>query len=351
MKTLALVGAAHIHTPGFIKKLKERPDVRVKSVWDHDAARAALRAGELGAATVRSVKEVWADPEVEAAVICSETRLHGELVAAGAKAGKHLFVEKPLGMGAKDALAMAAAIRRAGVLFQTGYFVRGNPAYLCIREQLAAGSFGTVTRVRGSNCHAGALKGWFDKEWRWMADPKQAGCGGFGDLGTHSLDILLWLFGPVEAVAGRLAAGSARYPSCDELGEALLAFRSGVIGTLAASWDDVANPVSLLVAGTEGHAAVVSGQLFFQSAKVAGADGKTPWTALPAAWPHAFDLFLDALAGKAGAPLVTADEAAERSVVMEAIYRAAKAGSWVKLPKPADAKAPPKAKGKAKKKS
>src|SRR6476646_1308005 len=50
--TLALVGAAHIHTPGFIDLLKTRNDVRVKSVWDHDAARAEKRAKELQAEVV-----------------------------------------------------------------------------------------------------------------------------------------------------------------------------------------------------------------------------------------------------------------------------------------------------------
>jgi predicted dehydrogenase len=49
---------------------------------------------------------------------------------------------------------------------------------------------GKITRARGSNCHSGSLGGWFDKEYRWMADPKIAGVGAFGDLGTHKLDIL-----------------------------------------------------------------------------------------------------------------------------------------------------------------
>ena len=60
-----------------------------------------------------------------------------------------------------------------------------------------------------------------------------------------------------------------------------------------------------------------------------GADGKTPWTDLPEPWPHAFDLFLDALTGKQGVPLVGVQEAAYRSTVMEALYRAAEARCWV----------------------
>ena len=58
--------------------------------------------------------------------------------------------------------AMAASIEHAGVKFQTGYFMRGNPIHLFLREQIHRGNFGKITRVRGSNCHSGALGGWFD---------------------------------------------------------------------------------------------------------------------------------------------------------------------------------------------
>ena len=138
-----------------------------------------------------------------------------------------------------------------------------------------------------------------------MADPAIAGCGAFGDLGTHVLDILLWLFGDVERVIADINVVTGRYGECDESGEGLMKFTSGVVGTLAAGWVDVANPVTLMVSGTEGHAHVDNGQLYFQSSKVAGADGKQPWTDLPPAWPHAFELFLDAVMGKQDVPLVS----------------------------------------------
>lgn len=99
--TLALVGGAHIHTPGFIKLLAARKDVRVKYVWDHDAARAEKRAQPLNAKVVAKTDEIWNDPEVLGVVICSETNRHLELVLAAVKARKHMFVEKPLGITGK----------------------------------------------------------------------------------------------------------------------------------------------------------------------------------------------------------------------------------------------------------
>src|SRR5437899_406375 len=108
--TVALVGGAHIHTPSFVELVKGRNDIRVKSVWDHDADRAQKRANELNAQVVKDVRTIWSDPEIVAVVIYSETNLHHELVIPAAQAGKHMFVEKPLGITAHESLAMAKAI-------------------------------------------------------------------------------------------------------------------------------------------------------------------------------------------------------------------------------------------------
>jgi predicted dehydrogenase len=331
MLQVALLGCAHIHTPNFVKRLQAREDVQVRAVWDHAAARAQKRAAELGTEVVTDLTAVWDNQEIGAVIICAETDRHEPLVLAAAEARKDLFVEKPLGLGAADANRMADVIQAAGVRFQTGYFHRGNPVHLFLKEQIQAGAFGRITRVRHSNCHGGALGDWFTPEWLWMTDLDQAGVGAFGDLGTHSLDILMWLLGDVAAVTATVGTAIDRYPGCDEFGEALIHFTNGVVGTLAAGWVDVAHPISVIVSGTEGHAYVRNNELFFKSNHVPGADGEQPWTDLPAAWPHAFDLFLDAANGKPDVPLVSAREAADRSAVMEAMYQAAREQSWVWL--------------------
>lgn len=336
---LALVGGAHIHTPGFIKTLGERHDVKVTAVWDHDANRARVRSAALpGSSVVDDVRRIWDDRTIRGAVICSETNRHEELVLAGAAAGKHLFVEKPLGMGAADSERMADAIEKAGVIFQTGYFRRGDRIARFVRQLVRDGAFGTITRARHSNCHSGSLGGWFDDKpdnpadsWRWMADPAVAGCGAFGDLGTHVLDILMWILGDVASCTASIRSVTGRYGDCDESGEGMLQFTSGVVGTFAAGWVDVADPIGLMIAGTRGHAVVAHHKLYLRSDAIEGADGKTPydWDKLPPALPHAFVLFLDAVAGHPDVELVTAREAARRSAVMEALYEAARTRTWV----------------------
>ncbi len=330
---LALIGGAHIHTPNFIRRLDARDDVRATAVWDHDPARAVARARDLGA-EVRTLDAIWADPAIVGVIVCAETDRHADLVLAAAAAGKHLFVEKPLGLDGADAAQMAIAIERAEVIFQTGYFMRGQGINRFLREQIAAGSFGKLTRLRIVNCHNGALRGLFDTEWRWLTDPAQAGFGGFGDLGTHALDLLLWFLDGIatpERVTAQVGTATGRYGDCDEYGEGLLAFPGGLTGSIAAGWVDDASRVTLEISGTEGYASVTDGALRFSSARVAGADGKGAWTTLPETLPHAFELYLDAVAGRTGVPLVTAREASTRSAVMAALYIGANEGRWVTL--------------------
>lgn len=332
MTNLALLGAAHIHTPGFIAGVKKRPEaVRVTKVWDPDESRAKKSADVLSSEVERDYRKVLSDPSISGVVICSETELHLELVVAAAEAKKDMFVEKPLGASAKEAYAMADKIASAGVLFQTGYFMRGDPRHLFLKQHVAQGSFGRITRIRGSNCHSGALDGWFDTDWRWMADPSRAGCGAYGDLGTHSLDLMIWLLGEVETVTAMTDPGTRRYGDCDELGEGILRFSNGAIGTLAASWDDYANPVTFLVSGTEGHATIINNQIHFTSKVSPEFDGSSPvrTAELPKAQSAGFELFLDAVIGTDAKQLVTAREAAYRVAVMEAMYESSRTGQWV----------------------
>ena len=336
--TLALVGCAHIHVPGFAKILSERPDVRVKWAWDPDPARVAKWGGAVSARTAGSVAEILADPEVKGVVILSETNRHRELVEAAARAGKHLFVEKPLGITGAESRAMAEAIEKAGLLFTTGYFMRTDPRILFLREQVAQGAFGRITRASAWNCHSGSLGGWFDEKpgnvaetWRWMADPKVAGVGAFGDLGTHSLDILMWLLGPVASVSAEVRVVTGRYGDCDETGTALLRMKDGVVATLVAGWVDVANPVSLQIAGTEGHAIVFQDQLHFESKKSPGSKLGSPVAGLPPGPRAPLQQWVDAVSGVAGQPLVTPREAAARVGVMEAAYESARTGRWTSV--------------------
>jgi hypothetical protein len=87
--------------------------------------------------------------------------------------------------------------------------------------------------------------------------------------------------------------------------------------------------VRCVISGTEGHAHVTDQKLYYKSKHVPGADGKTPWTNVPADRPLAFDIFIDALAGEGDGQFCTAMEAARISSVHEAMRVGAREGRWV----------------------
>jgi predicted dehydrogenase len=91
---------------------------------------------------------------------------------------------------------------------------------------------------------------------------------------------------------------------------------------------DVANPVTLQIAGTEGHALIVHDRLHFESKKVSGSKMAEPVASLPAALKAPLLQWVDVVSGQAGQPLVTPAEAAARVAVIDAAYESARTGRW-----------------------
>jgi predicted dehydrogenase len=111
----------------------------------------------------------------------------------------------------------------------------------------------------------------------------------------------------------------------------MLRMKDGVVATLVAGWVDVANPVTLQIAGTEGHAIVFRDEIRFESKRVPGSTLGEPVKGLAPGPKHPLQQWVDAVAGAAGQPLVTPREAADRVAVMEAAYASAREGRWVRV--------------------
>jgi predicted dehydrogenase len=328
--TLALVGGAHIHAPNFANRMASAENVTTKYVWDPSSETAITRQQVTGGEIVSDPSVIFNDPDVDGIVICSQTNLHTQLVIPAAQAGKHMFVEKPVGMNGSEAREMAEAINRSGVIFQTGYFMRSSGVNQKIRSLIQDGTLGEITRLRLSNVHSGAIGGWFDTEWRWMADLNQSGVGAFGDLGSHVFDLLLWFMegDTPKTCTGYIDKVLERYPGCDEYGEGMVVFESGAVATVAGGWVDHVNPNQVEVSGTKGHARVTNNRLYLRIPEL-DISPNEPYTDLPADWKHPLELFFDAVAGEQNLPLITADETANTNNLVTQIYRGDATRSWV----------------------
>ncbi|MCK1821594.1 Gfo/Idh/MocA family oxidoreductase [Streptomyces sp. XM83C] len=242
---------AYTRVPHHFPHLGVRPKlVAVAEEVPGRAEEAAERYG-FGTAT-RDWREIAADPRVDAVSVTAPNFLHREIGVALAEAGKHLWIEKPVGLDASDARAVADAVAAAGVQGSVGFNYRNAPAVEAARDLIASGEIGTVThaRVRLFSDYAAHPEG----ALTWRYERARGGSGVLGDLASHGVDLARFLLGeidaltadtavfvperarPAEATAGhaRAAGGEPGPVENEDYVSCLLRFASGARGVLEA---------------------------------------------------------------------------------------------------------------------
>ena len=177
------------------------PDVRLVAIAAETIAEAQPLATELDARVAPDVLSLCASDDVDLVVVASPTYLHAEHVIAAARAGKHVFCEKPIARTLDDARAMVRACDEAGVRLAIGHVVRFFPEYRRAKELLDAGALGRAaiaTFTRGT-LSVGAARAWY-------LDHAKSG-GVVLDLMLHDLDVLRWWFGEPARVYGKRVTG------------------------------------------------------------------------------------------------------------------------------------------------
>ena len=197
-----------VHTQAYIRVLHHFPDLplvpALAGVADEVPGRAEEAAAQFGFATAtRDWRDLAADPGVEAVSITAPNFLHREIAVAMAEAGKHIWIEKPVGLTSDDARAVADAVERAGVQGTVGFNYRNAPAVAAARELVAEGRLGSVThaRFRLFSDYAAHPEG----ALTWRYERARGGSGVLGDLAAHGVDLVWHLLGPIDAVVADTA--------------------------------------------------------------------------------------------------------------------------------------------------
>ncbi len=191
--------------------------------------RAAEFAKAHGIRLEASYEAVLADPAVKAVVLATPHKAHAEQVIAAARAGKHVFVEKPFTMSKASAEAAVEACDSAGVVLALGHNRRFLPATAEIKALVAAGELGTILHVEGQMSGPGAVA---YKPGMWRADRAESPLGGMGGTGIHIIDMMVHLAGPIAAVTVRSLA-RVLDNGLDDTTAGLFRFASGATGNFA----------------------------------------------------------------------------------------------------------------------
>ncbi|RXZ79119.1 gfo/Idh/MocA family oxidoreductase [Paenibacillaceae bacterium] len=145
-------------------------------------------------------REVVLREDIHVVDIATPTRFHMEIALEAAKAGKHIFCEKPLAMNADEARQMLDAAERAGVVHMLGHNYRRVPAIVLAKQLIEEGKLGDIHHFRGVYLQDWLLDPSYPASWK--LDKKIAGSGPHGDLNAHLIDLARYLVGEVDEVVG-----------------------------------------------------------------------------------------------------------------------------------------------------
>lgn len=237
------MGQAHAFGFAIARRVFDLPlEVELETVADisMDSAEKARERFGFSKAT-DNWRDLVENPEIGMVDITAPNPLHKEMAVSAARAGKHVYCEKPLAGSAEDALEMASVAKDCGVKTQVGFNYLSNPMMRLARDMIKGGELGEITGYRGVHAED------------YMADPMSPatfrhdiqGGGALSDLGSHALATAEFLLGPIVEVMGDCRTAIKQRPGkdgspqdilVDDMAHALVRFECGASGTVSASW-------------------------------------------------------------------------------------------------------------------
>ena len=169
------------------------------------------------------------DPEIDAVYIATPPGSHKEYTIKAAKAGKPVYVEKPMARNVAESQEMIAACEEAGVPLYVAYYRRAQPRFLKVKELLEKKAIGEVRFVSTTQYQKATEDVMNSENLPWRVQPHLAGGGLFFDLASHTLDLLDFLLGPIQSVEG-FASNQAGYYDAEDIVTGTYLFESGIHG-------------------------------------------------------------------------------------------------------------------------
>src|ERR1700681_2414181 len=188
---------------------------------------------ELGVAAVPDLAAMLADPAISGVVIAAPNEQHLAVAREVAKAGKHVYTEKPIASTLEDGLEIEALEKTHGVTVTVGHSARLMAGIRLIRQAIDSGELGRVAFIEANFSNERALE-LTPKTWRWYKD--RAPGGPLSQLAIHQFDALHYLGGEVisaSSIASKLSPVGAEV---DDQSMTLLKFADGKIGYVGSCW-------------------------------------------------------------------------------------------------------------------
>ncbi len=251
---IALIGCGGLGSR-HAKNINSLEGAELVAICDANIDSARKLAGELSSSPTPygDHQKLLSDQEPDVVFVITPNHTHCELAVSAAKAGAHVFCEKPMALTVEDCDAMISAAESAGVYLTVGYVRRFQNAYREMKRLIDDGKIGDVQMAHAVRLGSGAPGG--AGGWQLSRDAY----GGLFSMHSHELDQLTWMAGEVKAVQAVMKHGDGSENTVEESIFINLQFASGAIGSLSSSRIYPANSYELGLAGTEGALKITSG--------------------------------------------------------------------------------------------
>ena len=207
-------------------------------------------AKKYGCRTASSYTAILEDNEVEAIVNTTPNDAHLETTRQAARAGKHVFLDKPIANSVSDGRAITEVCRRAGVVLALGYQRRRESHFRWIKKQIDGGAFGRLVNAE-ANISRDRLGQVDLSSWRYTAAGMPGGV--MLQIGVHYADVLDYLIGPIKAVSGRFAQLVLPGDNPD-VASLVFEHENGALSTLNASYASASEYYLMNIYGKEATA-------------------------------------------------------------------------------------------------
>lgn len=186
-------GIAHGRHMPSLAKLENVEMVAFSDAVRGKAEEAASKYGTPDAAVYENYQDLLADPTIDIVHVCTPNDSHAEISIAGLEAGKHVMCEKPMAKTAADARRMVEVAKRTGKKLTIGYQNRFRPDSQYLKKLCSEGALGEIYFAKAHAIRRRAVP-----TWGVFLDEEKQGGGPLIDIGTHALDLTLWMMDNYE---------------------------------------------------------------------------------------------------------------------------------------------------------
>ena len=180
------------------------------------------------------------DPEINAVYIATPPSSHAEYAIKAIKAGKPVYIEKPMALNYSECLKINKAAEKSGIPVYVAYYRRALPGFVRVKDMVLSGQIGKPLFVQ-LHLFKSPSEEELDGNLPWRVDPKTAGGGHFFDLASHQLDYLDFLFGPIQKIRS-IALNQAGLYKAEDYVSAEFLFGNNIAGS--GTWSFSASPSS-----------------------------------------------------------------------------------------------------------